>query len=207
MKYAPHNSLLTIDFCFRCLGTSHQGGYSHAAVVHALQKCGIRHIDTAKRYGCESLLQRAIRESGVKREDLWITAKLWHSDCGYENTKKGLLGVVWKTWCWISWYESFHIAHLLCLPWEYLQRWMSSENSYVVQMGHRNQILPLFTHLQVSCSLSSLGSSRVQLRAQSFFLLQMFCKGIFYCKIIWGTTMWVLYILLKTPKTYETRIQ
>ncbi|KAK2541621.1 hypothetical protein Q9966_004165 [Columba livia] len=73
------------------LGTSHQGGYSHDAVVHALQKCGIRHIDTAKRYGCESLLQKAIKESDVKREDLWITTKLWHSDYGYENTKKACL--------------------------------------------------------------------------------------------------------------------
>ncbi|XP_075012539.1 glyoxal reductase-like isoform X2 [Calonectris borealis] len=71
--------------------TSHQGGYSHDAVVHALQKCGIRHIDTAKRYGCESLLQKAIKESGVKREELWITTKLWHSDYGYENTKKACL--------------------------------------------------------------------------------------------------------------------
>ncbi|XP_021260115.1 uncharacterized oxidoreductase ZK1290.5-like isoform X2 [Numida meleagris] len=73
------------------LGTSHQGGYSHDAVVHALRQCGIRHIDTAKRYGCESLLQKAIKESGVKREDLWITTKLWHSDYGYENTKKACL--------------------------------------------------------------------------------------------------------------------
>ncbi|XP_010127108.1 PREDICTED: uncharacterized oxidoreductase ZK1290.5-like, partial [Chlamydotis macqueenii] len=71
--------------------TSHQGGYSHDAVVHALRKCGIRHIDTAKRYGCEALLQKAIKESGVKREDLWITTKLWHSDYGYENTKKACL--------------------------------------------------------------------------------------------------------------------
>ncbi|XP_051656679.1 uncharacterized oxidoreductase ZK1290.5-like isoform X5 [Manacus candei] len=73
------------------LGTSHHGGYSHNAVVHALQKCGIRHIDTAKRYGCESLLQKAIKGSDVKREDLWITTKLWHSDYGYENTKKACL--------------------------------------------------------------------------------------------------------------------
>ncbi|KFV86875.1 putative oxidoreductase ZK1290.5, partial [Struthio camelus australis] len=71
--------------------TSHQGGYSHDAVVYALQKCGIRHIDTAKRYGCESLLQKAIKDSGVKREDLWITTKLWHTDYGYENTKKACL--------------------------------------------------------------------------------------------------------------------
>uniref|UniRef100_A0A7M4F7N8 Prostaglandin F synthase-like n=1 Tax=Crocodylus porosus TaxID=8502 RepID=A0A7M4F7N8_CROPO len=73
------------------LGTSHVGGYSHEAVVYALQKCGIRHIDTAKRYGCESLLQNAIKESGVKREDLWITTKLWHSDYGYEKTKQACL--------------------------------------------------------------------------------------------------------------------
>ncbi|XP_065525648.1 uncharacterized oxidoreductase ZK1290.5-like isoform X3 [Lathamus discolor] len=73
------------------LGTSHQGGYSHDAVVHAIQSCGIRHIDTAKRYGCESLLQKAIKESGVKREDLWLTTKLWHSDYGYENTQKACL--------------------------------------------------------------------------------------------------------------------
>ncbi|XP_069088285.1 uncharacterized oxidoreductase ZK1290.5-like isoform X2 [Pleurodeles waltl] len=67
------------------LGTSHQGGYSHEAVVYALQKCGIRHIDTAKRYGCESHLKEAIRESGVPRQDLWITTKLWPSDYGYEK--------------------------------------------------------------------------------------------------------------------------
>ncbi|OXB81515.1 UNVERIFIED_CONTAM: hypothetical protein H355_004421, partial [Colinus virginianus] len=71
--------------------TSHWGGYSHDAVVYALRQCGIRHIDTAKRYGCESLLQKAIKESGVKREDLWITTKLWHGDYGYENTKKACM--------------------------------------------------------------------------------------------------------------------
>ncbi|XP_062973668.1 uncharacterized oxidoreductase ZK1290.5-like isoform X3 [Elgaria multicarinata webbii] len=73
------------------LGTSHQGGYSHDAVMYALQKCGIRHIDTAKRYGCESYLQKAIENCGVKREDLWITTKLWHTDYGYENTKQACL--------------------------------------------------------------------------------------------------------------------
>ncbi|XP_029473925.1 uncharacterized oxidoreductase ZK1290.5-like isoform X2 [Rhinatrema bivittatum] len=73
------------------LGTSHDGGYSHEAVVFALQKCGIRHIDTAKRYGNESQLQRAIMESGVKRQDLWLTTKLWCRDYGYENTKQACL--------------------------------------------------------------------------------------------------------------------
>ncbi|KAM9620013.1 LOW QUALITY PROTEIN: putative oxidoreductase YtbE, partial [Morphnus guianensis] len=99
-------------------GTSHQGGYSHDAVVHALQKCGIRHIDTAKRYGCEFILQKAIKESDVKREDLWITTKLWHSDYGYESTKKAhlesceRLGVEYLGLCRSIGVSNFLICHL-----------------------------------------------------------------------------------------------
>lgn len=42
-------------------GTSHNGGYSHEAVVYALQHCGYRHIDTAKRYGCETYIAQAVK--------------------------------------------------------------------------------------------------------------------------------------------------
>ncbi|XP_078074366.1 putative oxidoreductase ZK1290.5 isoform X4 [Mustelus asterias] len=73
------------------LGTSHHGGYSHSSVVYALKECGIRHIDTAKRYGCESHLKKAIRECGVNRESLWITTKLWPGDYGRETTKAACL--------------------------------------------------------------------------------------------------------------------
>ncbi|KAK5888989.1 hypothetical protein CesoFtcFv8_015034 [Champsocephalus esox] len=38
------------------LGTSHDGGFSHDAIVYALTECGVCHIDTAKRYGCEEKL-------------------------------------------------------------------------------------------------------------------------------------------------------
>ncbi|KAM9500295.1 putative oxidoreductase YtbE isoform 1-T1 [Clarias gariepinus] len=68
------------------LGTSYHGGYSHNAVVYALQECGIRHIDTAKRYGCEEALSKSIAESRVPRDDLWITSKLWPGDYGYQST-------------------------------------------------------------------------------------------------------------------------
>ncbi|KAA0718920.1 putative oxidoreductase [Triplophysa tibetana] len=70
------------------LGTSHQGGYSHEAVVYALQQCGIRHIDTAKRYGCEEALGKAVVESDVPREQIWLTTKLWPADYGYQSTKQ-----------------------------------------------------------------------------------------------------------------------
>ncbi|KAM4642252.1 putative oxidoreductase ZK1290.5 isoform 2-T2 [Discoglossus pictus] len=67
------------------LGMSHDGGYSHNALLYALKHCGIRHIDTAKRYGNEDQVGKAIAESGVRREELWITTKLWPRDYGYES--------------------------------------------------------------------------------------------------------------------------
>ncbi|XP_062413885.1 glyoxal reductase [Pungitius pungitius] len=73
------------------LGTSHDGGYSHDAIVYALTECGVRHIDTATRYGCEQKLGDAIRESGIPRRDLWVTNKLWPGDYGYQAAKKACL--------------------------------------------------------------------------------------------------------------------
>ncbi|XP_017277878.1 glyoxal reductase [Kryptolebias marmoratus] len=73
------------------LGTSHFGGFSHEAVVYALTECSVRHIDTAKRYGCEEKLGKAIKISGIPRRDLWITNKLWPGDYGYEAAKRACL--------------------------------------------------------------------------------------------------------------------
>lgn len=49
---------------------------------------GYRLIDTAAAYQNEKAVGRAIKRSGVPREELFITTKLWVQDAGYENTKK-----------------------------------------------------------------------------------------------------------------------
>lgn len=49
---------------------------------------GYRLIDTAASYGNEEAVGKAIKRSGVPREELFITTKLWVQDAGYENTKK-----------------------------------------------------------------------------------------------------------------------
>ena len=49
---------------------------------------GYRLIDTAASYLNEEAVGRAIKRSGVPREELFITTKLWVQDTGYENTKK-----------------------------------------------------------------------------------------------------------------------
>lgn len=56
-------------------------------VEHAL-KVGYRSLDTAKVYGNEVGVGEAISNSGIPREELFITTKVWNSDHGYENTLK-----------------------------------------------------------------------------------------------------------------------
>ena len=51
---------------------------------------GYRLIDTASRYYNEEAVGRAIAESGIAREELFITTKLWFKVHGYDNTKKAL---------------------------------------------------------------------------------------------------------------------
>jgi 2,5-diketo-D-gluconate reductase A len=57
-----------------------------ASVLAAL-RAGYRLIDTAAAYGNEEAVGRAIQQSGVPREELFITTKLWVQDAGYEPTK------------------------------------------------------------------------------------------------------------------------
>lgn len=54
--------------------------------VKAAIKAGYRSIDTAALYANEEGVGQAVRESGVAREDLFITTKVWNSDQGYEQT-------------------------------------------------------------------------------------------------------------------------
>src|SRR3989449_4905140 len=53
--------------------------------VESALKIGYRHIDTARIYNNESDVGAALGKSGIKREDVFITTKLWNSDHGYES--------------------------------------------------------------------------------------------------------------------------
>lgn len=59
------------------------------AVKHAI-KHGYRSIDTAAIYGNEAgvgqAIAEALQENGLKREELFITSKVWNADLGYEET-------------------------------------------------------------------------------------------------------------------------
>lgn len=65
------------------------GEETYNAVRTALS-LGYRHIDTAAAYFNEADVGRAIRDSGIPREEIFVTSKLWLQDYGYEPAKKGI---------------------------------------------------------------------------------------------------------------------
>lgn len=64
-------------------------GPTYDAVLAAL-RAGYRHIDTAAAYFNESDVGKAVKDSGIPREEIFITSKLWLQDYGYEAAKRGL---------------------------------------------------------------------------------------------------------------------
>jgi len=63
---------------------SADGDVAYQAVRWAL-KAGYRHIDTAAAYGNEESVGRAIKDSGINREDLFVTTKLWNDAHSFES--------------------------------------------------------------------------------------------------------------------------
>ncbi|KAK5001521.1 hypothetical protein LTR16_006879, partial [Cryomyces antarcticus] len=62
--------------------------------VSAAIQAGYRHIDCAAAYGNQKDVGRGIKEGmkkvGLKREDLWITSKLWNDQYGFTSFVKGV---------------------------------------------------------------------------------------------------------------------
>jgi diketogulonate reductase-like aldo/keto reductase len=55
-------------------------------VVRDALACGYRHVDTARIYGNEADVAEAIRESGLPRQEVFVTTKIWNDDQGYDET-------------------------------------------------------------------------------------------------------------------------
>jgi diketogulonate reductase-like aldo/keto reductase len=64
-------------------------GSTYKVVSEAL-KFGYRHIDTAAAYFNEAEVGKAIKDSGIPREQIWVTSKMWLQDYAYEDAKKAI---------------------------------------------------------------------------------------------------------------------
>lgn len=69
-------------------GTNTLTGETGERCVNEAISIGYRLIDTAHIYGNEESVGAGIKKSGIKREELFVTSKLWVDDAGYESTKK-----------------------------------------------------------------------------------------------------------------------
>jgi len=69
-------------------GTNTLNGQIGVRCVSEAISVGYRLIDTAHIYGNEESVGEGIKKSGIEREELFITSKLWVDDFGYESTKK-----------------------------------------------------------------------------------------------------------------------
>ena len=63
------------------------GEVAYQAVLEAL-KSGYRHIDTAAIYQNEESVGRAIRDSGIPRQEIFVTTKLWNTNHSYEEARQ-----------------------------------------------------------------------------------------------------------------------
>lgn len=64
-------------------------GSTYQAVKEALA-AGYNHIDTAVAYFNEQEVGQAIQDSGIARDQIWVTSKLWLQDYAYEDAKKAI---------------------------------------------------------------------------------------------------------------------
>lgn len=75
------------------LGTWRSASRAHDSVFTAIVEAGYRHIDTAAEYGVHEEvgfgLQAAIK-AGIRREDIFVTTKLWCSDLSPDRVRIGL---------------------------------------------------------------------------------------------------------------------
>ena len=77
--------------------------------VQAALAVGYRHIDTAAFYDNETSVGRAIQTSGVPRQEVFVTTKVWNTERGYEKAKASILasldrlGLDYVDLCLIHW--------------------------------------------------------------------------------------------------------
>ena len=70
-------------------------GVTKDCVLKAL-KAGYRHIDTAQAYNNEDEVGQAVKESGIKREEIFVTTKIWISNYGEKKNIRVFHGIPQK---------------------------------------------------------------------------------------------------------------
>lgn len=87
MKAYPLNNGVSIPVLGFGTWKAENGDVAYQAVLEAL-KAGYRHIDTAAIYKNEESVGRAIRDSGIPRQEIFVTTKLWNTNHSYDEARQ-----------------------------------------------------------------------------------------------------------------------
>lgn len=131
---------------------SAEGEEVEQAVGYALQ-VGYRSIDTASLYGNEKGVGRAILQSGIPRQEIFLTTKIWNSDQGYSSAFRALEESLDKL--------QTHYVDLYLIHWPKgelsVQTWKAMEEMYrkgvVRAIGVSNFLIPHLKHLMQSARI------------------------------------------------------
>ena len=131
-----------------------KNGEEAARVVREAVEVGYRSIDTAMIYLNEEGVGKGIKECGLKREELYITTKLWNDSHGYEETLKAFdaslkrLGLD---------YIDQYLIHWPGMTGSYLPTWKAFEKLYkdgkIRTIGVCNFIKPILKDLIENCEI------------------------------------------------------
>jgi diketogulonate reductase-like aldo/keto reductase len=138
---------------------SPRGAPTRDAVVTAL-RLGYRHIDTARIYENEADVGEGLRASGVPREQVFVTTKLWNSDQGYDSALRAFdgslkrLGLDYVDLYLIHW----PVAGKRADSWRALEHLLAEKRARAI--GVSNYMKPhleeLFSHAKVTPAVNQI---------------------------------------------------
>jgi diketogulonate reductase-like aldo/keto reductase len=117
------------------------GAGTRDAVLEAL-RIGYRHVDTARIYGNEADVGAAVRDSGVPREEVFVTTKLWNQDQGYDRALRAFdaslkrLGLAYVDLYLLHW----PVAGLRLESWRALEKLFADKRARAI--GVSNFLVP-----------------------------------------------------------------
>lgn len=97
-------------------------------VVLAALDAGYRHVDTARLYRNETGVGEAVRESGLDRDEVFVTSKVWNDDHGYDSALRAFDATVDRL--------GFDVLDLYLIHWPvptkdlYVETWTALERLY-----------------------------------------------------------------------------
>ncbi|MBB6451817.1 diketogulonate reductase-like aldo/keto reductase [Salirhabdus euzebyi] len=119
-----------------------EDGSEIVSTVKSALELGYRSIDTAALYDNEEGVGQAIHESGIKREDIFVTTKVWNSDQGYENTLKAFDESLKKLGLD---YVDLYLIHWP-VPGKYKDTWKALEEIYTQGKARAIGVSNFMTH-------------------------------------------------------------